>query len=137
VVFTSQRHAGAHTFNRALKVRLLPTEIELEPVFPFTLGMKPVRIPAQAVGGCSRTCFGDGVWDADILLPTTGTELSIPSSFAVVDWCWNNQLPMVSGKDRRDWMYNRTPLPDRSKYVDQLSSREKYDRQGKQSCLGY
>jgi len=137
IVLTSTKHVGAHSFNGVMSVKFPPAAVELEPTFPFGLGMSTVLIPAEMIAGCSKTCFGDGVWDADLLIASTGTEISFRNTKQVVEWCWSNRIPMISGKDRREWLYGGGKLPNRSKFAEQLSSRELYDRQAKQSCLGY
>jgi hypothetical protein len=137
VVLTSNRYRGAYSYDKALTVQLSSSTVELKPAFPFSVAMKDIAIPADAISGCSKTCFGDGVWDADFLLSSAGTEISFRSSRQVVDWCWANKIPMISGKDRRQWLYSGASLPDRSKFSEQLSSRESYDKQAKMSCLGY
>jgi hypothetical protein len=83
------------------------------------------------------SCWGSGDWDAEILVGRTTTEIELRQSREVLGWCWDNHLPMVSGKDRRAWVYNGVPLPERGSYGEQLASKELYDRQAKQSCLGY
>lgn len=137
VVLTSTKHVGASSFDEVLLVKLLPVAIELEPRGPFSIGMSTVQISAETVAGCSQTCFGDGNWDADLLIASTGTEISFRNTKPIVEWCWSNRIPMISGKDKRAWLYAGGELPDRSKFAEQLSSRELYDKQARQSCLGY
>ena len=137
VVLTSTRATGAHSFDNVLEVKLLPASVELNPTFPFSTTMGTVAIQAHQIAGCSKSCFGDGVWEANLLIFTTGTEISFRNSKEVVDWCWANKIPMISSNDRRQWLYKGANLPDRSKFIEQLSSRELYDAQAKQSCLGY
>ena len=137
VVLTSTKHVGAHRFNGVLSVKLPSAAVELEPTLPFGLGMSTVTIPADMIAGCSMTCFGDGVWDADLLIASTGTEISFRNSRQVVEWCWSNRIPMISGKHKREWLYGGGKIPDRSTFAEQLSSRELYDGQAKQSCLGF
>ena len=61
----------------------------------------------------------------------------IPSSTELLDWCWANKRPMFPAKVRRDWQYNGAALPQPGAFEEQLSSRDRYDEQKKQSCLGY
>ena len=137
VAMVSTHEVGAHSYHGVLTVKLTPRTIELEPQFPFNLLQKPLSIEAEKIAGCSKTCFGDGPWDADVLVASTGTEISFEGSKEVIEWCWSNQIPMISGNDRNQWLYSGTPLQGRSAYSEQLSSRELYDAQTKQSCLGY
>lgn len=55
----------------------------------------------------------------------------------MVQWCWDNSIPMASGKEKRDWLYDKKSLPSRKSYEEQLSSREVYDKQVERSCMGY
>src|SRR5262245_11186340 len=76
VVLVSTKHRGAHSFNGVLALKLLPSAAELEPSFPVSLIMETVRIPVEKISGCSKTCFGPGTWDANLLVAGTGTEIS-------------------------------------------------------------
>lgn len=125
------RRGGIFTFKHDVTIRLSKNSIQIEPPFPW----KTVTIPSESVSGCSKTC-GLG-WEANILVAITGTEISVPESNEIIEWCWKNHLPMVSGRDRREWLYHRVTLPLASTYKQQLASRELYDRQAKSSCVGY
>ncbi len=137
IVLLSQKHKGAYSFGRVFEVRLLSTTIELTPVFPFSLAMGVVSVPTESVGGCSRTCFGNGNWEANLIVPTASAQIDLPKSKETIDWCWANKIPMLSAKERDAWLYSSTLLPSRASFTEQLSSREKFDQQGEQSCLGY
>ncbi|WP_143171825.1 hypothetical protein [Rhizobacter sp. OV335] len=137
VVLVSTHEVGAHRYDDVLAVKLLPTAIAIEPSFPWSIGMSPVSIAVDEVAGCSRSCFGDGVWDAELLVARTGTQISLRNSKELIEWCWSNRIPMISGNDRRQWLYKGASLPDRSEFSEQLASRKNYDAQAKQSCLGY
>ena len=137
VVLLSPKHNGAYNYNGVLNVRLLPSRLEIEPSGPVRIFQANLDIPADAVSGCSRTCFGAGMWDANILISKTSTQIDFRNSSQVIDWCWANKIPMISGKDRRQWLYSGAALPDHSTFSEQLASRDKYDAQAKRSCLGY
>jgi hypothetical protein len=138
LLLVSTRHKGAFTYGEgSVDIKLMPDGIEMRPAFPLSVAMPPVFIPVAKIDGCSRTCFGDGVWDANLLVSATGTEISLPRSRAIVDWCWERKIPMIPAADRRAWLYTGTALPNKSKFSEQLASREKFDYQAKQSCLGY
>lgn len=137
VVLVSTKKTGSFSYNGVLAIKLLPDVLEIDPKFPFSAGMKDVAIRANQVAGCSKTCFGTGVWDANVLISATGTEISFRNSQEIVDWCWTNKIPMISAKDKRQWLYSGANLPDRTLYSEQLSSRELFDQQSKQSCMGY
>lgn len=134
ISLVSNKHKGAYTYRDIVDIRLSSDVIEIAPSFPT---MDRVQIPAAAVSGCGETCFGTSNWHVDILIERTGTEISIPKSRELIEWCWNNRLPIIPEKDRSDWLYKRTALPDKVSYSNQFSSREKYDQLLKQSCLGF
>lgn len=137
VVMTSTKKTGAYSYSGVLAIKLLPGVLEIDPKFPFSAGMKDVAIRTDQVAGCSKTCFGPEVWDANVLISTTGTEISFRNSQEIIDWCWTNKIPMISAKDKRQWLYSGANLPDRTQFSEQLSSRELYDQQSRQSCMGY
>jgi len=138
LLLVSNKHKGAFTYGEGMvTVKLLPTGIEMIPAFPFSLAVSAIFIPSARIDGCSRTCFGDGVWDANLLVAATGTEISLPRSQEVVEWCWDRKIPMIPAGDRRAWLYSGAKLPDRSKFSEQLASRQKFDYQARQSCLGF
>jgi hypothetical protein len=134
VVFVSPKHRGAFNLQNVVDIRLSDTFLEIDPSIPT---MSTVRIPTTEIFGCSKTCFGEGRWDVDVLVPRTQTEISIPQAQEVVEWCWANRLPMISAEHRRNWLYNGAGFPSRADYEGQLASRERFDTQARQSCLGY
>lgn len=126
----------SEVIKEGLSITLLPASIEIDPEFPYTVALKPLAIRADQIAGCSMTCSGDGSY-ADLLISSTGTEISFRKMAAVIDWCWDNKIPIISSKDRREWLYAAGTLPNRSKFLEQLSSRGLYLYQAQQSCLGY
>jgi hypothetical protein len=138
LLLTSTKHKGAFTYGEGVvSIKLLPNGIEMQPSLPFKVAMTPVFLPEDKISGCSRTCFGASVWDANLLVAETGTEISLPRSRELVDWCWERKIPMIPSAARRAWLYSGASLPNRSQFAEQLASREKFDYQGKQSCLGF
>jgi hypothetical protein len=131
---TSRKHAGATSFNGIAKVRLSPGGIELTTGAPFTRGL---AIPASDVEYCGMTCFGTSDPYVDLLIPKTGTSITIRNKEQMLDWCWSNHKPIISGKDKRNWEYNNLPLPPQRTYAAQLGSRKSFDEQVCQSCMGY
>ena len=134
VVFASTKHRGSYNYD-GVRVTLSDDFVELNPQFPLNAGLQRVQIPEAAIAGCSKTC--GGWWTADLLIESTGTEISLEESQSVLDWCWNNRIPMISGADRREWLYNGASLPGRESFAAQLGSREQYDRQATLACQGY
>jgi len=134
ILLVSNKHKGAYTYRDMVDIRLSSDVIEFAPSFPT---MERVQISASSVSGCGETCFGTADWYADILIGSTGAEISIPKSQELIDWCWNNRLPIIPEKDRSDWLYKHAQLPDKATYSEQFSSRKEYDYLVKQSCLGF
>ena len=134
IVITSQRHRGAESYNDIAIIYASGNSIGIEVSVPF---LKPVSIPANDIAGCSMTCFGTDDQHVDLLIPKTGSDIMIPSSKELLDWCWNNKKPMFPSGAQRDWQYKGLPLPPSSDFREQLKSRELFDEQTRQSCLGY
>jgi hypothetical protein len=133
-LFSQKQGRGAESYNGVATIRVSKRSVGVSVSVPFT---KPISIPTEAIAGCSMTCFGTGDQHVDLLIPQAGIDLMIPSSKQLLDWCWTSQKPMFSASSRRDWQYKRVPLPPASKFVDQLRSRDLYNKQQMQSCLGY
>jgi len=134
IVLTSQRHRGAESYREIASIYVADNSIGINLSMPFT---KPVSIPTEEVAGCSMTCFGTGDQRIDLLIPKVGVDLMIARSEKLLDWCWKNKKPMFPSSVRREWQYNLASLPPSSTYSEQLKSRELFDHQTKQSCLGY
>jgi hypothetical protein len=100
-------------------------------------GVKPLMIPTSKIAGCTMVCFGGAKWDVDLLIPATGSSIAFEHSKDLYEWCWNNRLPMVSGEASRNWLYLKTPLPDRESFASVVASRAAYDKQAKRACNGY
>ncbi|OOG36541.1 hypothetical protein B0B52_19695 [Polaromonas sp. A23] len=134
IVLISQRNPGAESYRGIASIYLSPGAVEIEVSAPFT---RPVSIPIQEVGACAMTCFGYSDRHVDLLIPKVGASVMIRESKELLDWCWNTKRPMVPGAVKRDWAYNRVPLPPGAAFAHQFESRAAYDYQTKQSCLGY
>lgn len=134
ITITSQTRRGASSYRDLVTIRPTADAIDLEFGMPF---MRPLSIPKGEIAGCSMTCFGMSDQYVDLLIPRTGTDLMIRSSKTLLDWCWTNEKPMISGKARRAWQYSRVPLPPASRYNAQFASRALFDKQTHLSCMGY
>jgi hypothetical protein len=134
IVITSLRHRGATSFNGTVKIWASPSSVDVDIGMLFT---KRLSIPASEIAACAMTCYGWGNQHVDLLIPKTGSDLEIPSSKAILDWCWINRKPMISGADKRAWNYSGVALPPPSGYQEQITSRQAFDEQTKSSCMGY
>lgn len=134
IVLTSQRHGGAESYRNIATIYVSDHSIGIEVAVPFT---KSISIPVEEVAGCGMTCFGTDDQHVDLLIPKAGVDLMIARSEELLDWCWKNKRPMFPSSVRREWQYKLVTLPPASKYSEQLASRDLFDKQTKQSCLGY
>jgi hypothetical protein len=135
LVLGSTRHRGAFSYDRVMAVSLTADAVEIRPKFPFSLIEKSIDLPASQVSGCAMTCFGVQDKHVDLLVESHGADISfdVPSKF--IDWCWQNNLPMFSGANKRDWLYSGKSLPTKVGYVQ--VPKEEYESQAHQACLGY
>ena len=131
---SSTTRRGIETYRDIASISISSKGVALDAGAPFT---DSVFIPIEDVAGCAMTCFGTDDQHVDLLIPKTGTDLMVQSSEAVLSWCWNNKKPMFSGKSKRAWLYKNEPLPPASNFKEQFDSREIFDKQKMQSCLGY
>lgn len=137
VVFTSTKRTRFIRQDNEILVKLSSDAVAFESPSVFGLSTGKLRIPATAVSACSKTCYGDGSWDADLLIENPGTEISLSSAKDILDWCWSNRIPMASASSRSQWLYNQAKLPAKDAYSEQLASRDRYDKQIEMSCMGH
>jgi hypothetical protein len=135
VVLVSTRHHGAFSYDRVMAVSITSNTVEIRPRFPFSLFQKGIDLPASQVSGCAMTCFGVQDKHVDLLFESHGADISFDAPSKFIDWCWRNNLPMFSGANKRDWLYSGKSLPTKAGYVQ--VSRENYENQAQQACLGY
>lgn len=133
---SNRRRASFSEYHSSISIRLAEAGIQLEPG-SNTVGMDIVTIPTAAVEACSMTCSSSLVRETNLLLTGQGIQLGFLNKPEVIDWCWRNKIPMATSASRRYWLYDQTALPARDSYVDQFKSRDAYDHQASQSCMGY
>ena len=131
---SSKHHRGVETFRDIASVSISSKGVSLDAGTPFS---KRVLIPTSEIAGCAMTCFGTNDQRVNLLVPKTGTNVMVASSDELLNWCWANKKPMFSGKAKRDWLYSDAPLPPPGQFEEQFKSRQKFDKQKEQSCLGY
>lgn len=132
LVLISQHHKGAFSFRNMNNVQLTDAAIfiSLDSWFHDS-----VEIPILSITGCSCTYFSKDNWDTDLILGKDGIEIGIHLSKETKDWCYERNLPVITGKQQRDWLYNKKPPPSFEDYVQVI--REDFDYQFKQACMGY
>ena len=134
VVMVSRKHRGAYTFG-GLRVFLSESAVELRPRSTYLGLLKKLRLPADGVSGCSMTCFGGKDRHADLVFGPQEAEVSFDASSEIVDWCWQNELPMLSGAQERGWLYEGRSLPSKADY--EPVTRDEYEQQANRTCMGY
>jgi hypothetical protein len=118
-----------------LRVYLSDGAVELRPRSTSVGLLDDLRLPATSVSGCSMTCFGGNDRHADLLLGQQEAEVSFDAAAEIVDWCWRNNLPMLSGAQERGWLYEGRALPSKADY--EPVARDEYERQANRTCMGY
>lgn len=134
MVLVSRRHRGAFNYRNNVNIRVSRDAVEIAPSLPW---LDPITVPASSVTACSASSFGGADWDADLLIASVETEVSIHASSEIVGWCWQNRIPAASGEERRGWLYRGGSLPSRGAPRTGLSSRAAYDERIRQARLGY
>ena len=137
VSFSSRHRSGIYSLNNLVRVGISTSWITLDVVFPFSLFHSPLQIPSESVGGCGCADFGEYGRDAQLYIPSTGSEVSFKDNMKIFDWCWNNKIPVIPGDIEREWQYNDGSFPEKSIYEGQFKSREQYDYLVKRSCMGW
>lgn len=132
LVLTSQHHMGAFSFRNMNNIQLTDAAvfISLDGVF-----YDSVEIPISSITGCSCTYFNKDNWHTDLILGKDGIQIGLHLSKETKDWCYESNLPVITGKQQRDWLYNKKSLPFFEDYVQ--VKREDFDYQFKQACMGY
>ncbi|MCW8931880.1 MAG: hypothetical protein OQL19_16810 [Gammaproteobacteria bacterium] len=132
ITLTSTYNQDVYDFRDNSTVKLSPQFVEIDINIPT---YEKVQIPHEKISGCGMTCFDSNTWYSDILLGSKGIEISFYKSNEIIDWCWEAGLPMITGKDKRNWMYNGDSLPNSEGYIQ--VDREEYKRQTIRRCQGY
>lgn len=129
------RTHGTIRLENALTVSLTESTVKFEPTTISSMLYSAFEVPASAVHSCSRQC---GIGKEYILiLEGAETQLRIDDVPEMMDWCWDNQLPMLSSNARREWLYNGTSLPSTDELAGAMVSREAYDEKARRACQGY
>lgn len=111
VSFGGPQFRGAYSMNGLVDVGVSSDFVHIKPLFPVSLFHKPIRIGRHAVAGCTKTCFGEGRSNANLLLDDQGINISISSHREVLDWCFAQGIQPASAAAKRGWMYNDQKLP--------------------------
>ena len=126
---------GSGRLNNVFTVSLTDETVKFEPNLVRGAFYSGFEIPASAVHSCSRQC---GIGKEYILiLEDAATKIGVFDAPELMNWCWQNQLPMLLSSDRRKWLYKGTSLPSRDELADSMVSRESYDQKARRACQGY
>jgi hypothetical protein len=133
---SARRERSFSHFNSTLYFRLSESGIQLQPA-SNTVGMGIVTIPASAVTACSMRSWGPLAHENEIILPDPGIVLGALNTPEIIDWCWDHHLPMISARDRDEWLHQGKPFPTGKAVMAQFESREAYDQRVKQLSAGF
>ena len=130
VSFSLPRTAGIHSYSKT-KYSLMDKSITLSLSFPGNLFTKPVSIPSTSVHGCSKSCFRDDLWLAKVFVSKPLVEISFDNSPAILEWCYERNLPVLNRVSRIEWSNSDSGNLDAS-YVD----KQGFEYQTQQACYG-
>ena len=130
-----QRVFGTTSLREIMNLHISDTKVTLQPKAPYSLFYGAFELQARDIHSCSKQC--GGVTDYVIILDEPGVEIRMEGVPQLMEWCWQNRLPMLSSSMRRKWLYSGEELPRKQVMIDQLTTHEDYLFQTRQSCLGY
>lgn len=136
VSITKQNHATETiSLGEALQVSMSDSSIRFTSSGLTRPLYRSFEIPKTAVHSCSKQCGGST--DYILLLNQMDTQIRIENAKPLLDWCWDNHLPILASSQRREWLYNGVKLPQPDTLVRTLRDRAQFDHAAKQACLGY
>ncbi len=134
LTITEPAHEGAEAFFDGVSIKV---EAEGLAFSVTSIEMKSVAIPAGEIDGCAMTCFGTKDRRLDLLLSKYGAVISFPTNVKLEEWCWSAKKQIYPGAVQRAWEYSGASLPPYNANDPQFQSKNSYDAQLYQSCLGY
>jgi hypothetical protein len=127
---------GSTDYRSTIGLRVSGQGIQLEPL-EDAHGMDLVTVPSSAVQACGMSSFGPKAQSVELYLNEQGIQLAFLNNQEVLDWCWQQRIPMVSHAAAAAWEHDGTPFPPRQAYAEQLASKDAYYRQAHRSAAGY
>lgn len=118
-----------------IRVAVTKASVVFEPADPTSAASFAFEVPANAIHSCS--CQRGDVTAFVLILDEAATQILVADAYELVEWCWLNELPMLTSNARRDWLYNGATLPGKEELAESMVSREAYDEIAEQACLGY
>lgn len=134
ITFTGPAHKGAESYQQLADLYLTEKSIGVSISMPM---FNKIYIPREDIQACSMTCFGTKDRYMDMTIPKKGIIISVPDNQELQDWCWNNKKIIYPGDIQRNWEYKGAQLPPPDPSAPQFNSREAYNKQLYQSCIGY
>lgn len=131
VAITERNRKGVTSIGDSTSVYLSEEALYLVDKFAYFPG--DTRIPATAVDACSMVCFGSSDRHVALVLGEAGAEVTVTDSDELRRWCWRNRIPVISGAERRLWLYEGKALPP----ALLENSYQTFDRKMRSSCNGY
>jgi hypothetical protein len=130
-----QRVFGATSLREIMNLHISDTKVTLQPKVPYSFFYRAFELQAKDIHSCSKQC--GGATEYIIIVAKPGVEISMEGVPELMEWCWQNRLPMLSSRMRIKWLYTGEELPSKQAMIDKLTTHEDYLYQTKQSCLGY
>ncbi|WP_313920223.1 hypothetical protein [Tahibacter sp.] len=128
-----QKRERTERFAHWASVRTSTGRIDLSPSLYWR---RSVPIPATEVAYCSMACFQTADSHVDLLVPRTGSLISIRNKQELLDWCRAHRIPLLSASDKRNWLDNGAPLPPPSSQAPPFDDRSAFEKQAYQGCAG-
>lgn len=129
----SQKRERTERFAHRASVRTSTGRIDLSPSLYWR---RSVSIPATEVAYCSMACFQAADSHIDLLVPRTGSLISIRNKQELLDGCRAHRIPLLSGSDKRNWLDNGAPLPPASSQATPFDDPSAFEKQAHQGCAG-
>lgn len=136
IVLIGPQYDGATNYRRTMAVSVAPGAIEIKGRGVASVLFTPLRIPRADVRFCGKTCFGPSNWDAEIVLENPAVKIMFQNAQEIIDWCWDERVPILPTASDKSWLYQNGRLPDPTTMESQFSTRATFDHAVRQSCLG-
>jgi hypothetical protein len=136
LVLIGPGYDGATNYREMMSVSLSRGAVEIKGWGISSVLFTPLRIPRSEVRFCGKTCFGVSNWDAELVLENPAIKVMFHNAQEIIDWCWEERVPILPTSAETSWLYQKGPLPNPSTMESQFTTREAFDRAVRQSCLG-
>jgi hypothetical protein len=136
IVLIGPQYDGATNYRGTMSVSIARGAVEIKGRGVTSFMFTPLLIPRAEVRFCGKTCFGPSNWDAEIVLESPAVKIMFHNAQEIIDWCWDERVPILPTAADTSWLYQNGRLPDPSTMESQFSTRATFDHAVRQSCLG-